>query len=242
VKTKSEFCVCTRVHTPHTHIWRIAKLSDQTLKQNPSIGQQLSQQSQHHTPSIELHYSNSCQQFSAYIYSIHALTSNRFWVGPQAPQPFIYPFVYQPTCTTLGLICACNQMNRVSGVDSRSLPGSWVTHSRVCYPVSQCPIPETNTRHHALSRIHETKLKWLDLRATLFHNYTRKQRGVSLHWRLLVFASDPHAPYPECKIAEQAIVWSCDDRKGYSPEDQHFLKHISKRNSNLPWLPHPFKL
>ena len=48
----------------------------------PSIGQQLSQKSQHHTPSIELHYSNSCQQFSAYIYPIHVLTSNQFGVGP----------------------------------------------------------------------------------------------------------------------------------------------------------------
>ena len=82
---------------------------------NPSIGQ-LSQQSQHHTPLIELHYSKSCQQFSAYIYSIHVLTSNRFWVGSQAPQPFVYPFVYLPTCTVLGLPRACNQMNRVSGV------------------------------------------------------------------------------------------------------------------------------
>ena len=40
-----------------------------------------------------------------------ALTSNQSWVGPQAPQPFIYPFVYQPTCTTLGVTRACNQMN-----------------------------------------------------------------------------------------------------------------------------------
>ena len=29
--------------------------------QSPSIGQELSQQSQHHTHLIELHYSNSCQ-------------------------------------------------------------------------------------------------------------------------------------------------------------------------------------
>jgi len=49
------------------------------------------------------------------------LTSNQFGVGPQAPQPFIYPFVYLPTCTTLGLPHARNQTNRVSGVDSTSL-------------------------------------------------------------------------------------------------------------------------
>ena len=40
-----------------------------------------------------------------------ALTSNRSWVGPQAPQPFIYPFVYQPTYTTLEVTRARNQMN-----------------------------------------------------------------------------------------------------------------------------------
>ena len=28
-------------------------------------------------------------------------------------------------------------------------------------------------------------------------------------------------------------LWSCDDQKGYSPEDQQFFEHISKRNSSL---------
>ena len=50
---------------------------------------------------MELHYSNNCQQFS--VYPTHALTSNRFWAGPQAPRSFIYPFVYQLTFATLGL-------------------------------------------------------------------------------------------------------------------------------------------
>ena len=130
--------------------------------QNSSIVQQLSQQSQHHTPSMELHYSNSCRQFSVCIYSTHVLL--RFWVDPQAPQSFIYPFVYQPTCTTLGLARACKQTNRVSGVDSTSLCRAylcslaWHTHW-VCYPVC-CLILETNTRHqanYALSMIRETK-------------------------------------------------------------------------------------
>ena len=58
----------------------------------------------------------------AFIYSTHALTSNQFWVGPQAPQPFI---VYQPTCTTLGLTHARTQANRVSGVDSTRLWGAY---------------------------------------------------------------------------------------------------------------------
>jgi len=40
---------------------------------------------------------------SAYVFTTHAFTNNLFWVGLQAPQPFIYPFVYQSTCTTVGL-------------------------------------------------------------------------------------------------------------------------------------------
>ena len=115
--------VCPHSTHTHTHIWRIAKLTDQTHKhwmQNPSIGQQLSQQSQHHTPLMELHYSNSCQQFLAYIYSTHVLTSNWFLGWLTASSAFIYSFVYKPTCTTLGLTCPRNQMNRVSGVNSTS--------------------------------------------------------------------------------------------------------------------------
>ena len=133
-------CVCTL----HTHIWRTVRCKAEW--QNPQrlstphylrksgsiffnfcakpqhIGPQLPQQSQHHTHLMELHYSNSCKQFSACIYSTHALTSNWFWVGPQAPQPFI---AYQPTCTTLGLTHAHNHANRVSGVDTTSLWGAY---------------------------------------------------------------------------------------------------------------------
>ena len=60
--------------------------------------------------------------------------------------------------------------------------------------VTQCatvPSLKQNTRHyanHALSRICARNQTWyhLHLRATLFHNYTIKQCGVCLHWRLLV--------------------------------------------------------
>ena len=109
VKMESE--LYTRGTTFHTHIFE--RLQSWVTKpintvhylrkyrifffffvQNSSIGQQLSQHSQHHTPSMELHYTNSCQQLSAHIYSTHVLN---FRVGPKAPQPFIYPFVYQPT-------------------------------------------------------------------------------------------------------------------------------------------------
>ena len=99
--------------------------------------------------------------------------------GLHAPQLFICPFVYQPTCTTLGLTCAHYQMNRVSGVHSTSLWGGleWYTHW-VYYPVRQRPISETNIRHHAndaLNRTHETKHDTTytsGARATLFRNYT----------------------------------------------------------------------
>ena len=81
VKTESELCVCMCFHAPHTHIRRTAKLSDKTHKHwihshylRKPISIELSQQTQHCIPSIEVHYSNSCQQFSAHIYSTHALT------------------------------------------------------------------------------------------------------------------------------------------------------------------------
>ena len=110
---------------------------------------------------------SALQQQLPTIFSLHllnpSLTNNQFWVGPQAPQPFICPFVYQHTCTTLGFTHAHNQTNRVSGVDSRSLwayPG--VLSDTLTECATQCAnvIAETNTRHHAnhaLSRIRETK-------------------------------------------------------------------------------------
>ena len=82
------------VHAPHTHIWSIAKLSDQTHRhwihphyfRNPvflflkttRIEQHHSQQNPTPYTFVELHYSNSCQQFQlTYIQSQPlALTSN----------------------------------------------------------------------------------------------------------------------------------------------------------------------
>ena len=156
----------TCVHAPHnvcprstlTHLkyckadwpnWQALESFFFIFVQNPSIGQPLSHQSQHHIPSMELQYSNSCQQFSAYIYSTHALTSNPFWVGWQAPQ-----LICIPTYMHITLAHSCTKPNRVSVVDGtslwRSLPSGpeWHTHW-VCYPVCQCSIPEISTRHHA---------------------------------------------------------------------------------------------
>ena len=194
----------TCVHVPHTHIWRSAKLSDQTHKRwihphylrkpgNLFLCKALAQDNFHskvNTTPLQWNCitAKAANNFRLTFYSTHA-TSNRFWVSPQAPQPFIYPFVYQPTCTTLGLTRARNQTNRMNGVDSTSLRGGpeWLTHW-VCYPVCQRPIPEMNTRHHAnhaLSRICETKCDTIYTSGPLCS--TIKQRGVCHHWRLIVY-------------------------------------------------------
>ena len=57
-----------------------------------------------------------------------------FGLVHSAPRPFIYPFVYQPTSTTLGLSRGHNPTNRVSGVDTTSL---WGPYPRV---LSDTPI------------------------------------------------------------------------------------------------------
>ena len=126
VKTESELCVCAqRMFTLHTHIWRTAKLSDQINKHwlHPHYLRKLWSFIYF---SMELHYSNSCQQFSACIYSTHALTSNQFSVCPQASQPFIYPFVYQSSYMHNTRAHSCMQPNEQSEwVDSTSLWGAY---------------------------------------------------------------------------------------------------------------------
>ena len=101
--------------------------------------------------SFEQHYSNSCQQFLAYVYSTHVLASNRFWVGLQCLQLFVYPFVYQSICTTLGLTCARNHANRVNTTTlSGPAMGSWVTHPLSVSPSVPMfhPFPPNNSRHN----------------------------------------------------------------------------------------------
>ena len=98
-------------HTPHKHIWRTAKLSDKTHKHWI------------HSTWIELQ-----QQLPAIysLHSIHLYISNRLWIGPQTPQPFVYPFVCHKLL--VGLTRAHNQTNRVSGLDNTSFRGAfpWV--------------------------------------------------------------------------------------------------------------------
>ena len=127
VKTESEFCVWTqRVCTLHTHVWRTAKLSDQTHKHWIHL-----RKPQHRTTTLttkpiphtlewtvfqqqlptffSLHFFNPC----AYYYSILGWATGHLSI-----------FV-PTTCTTLGLTYAHNQMNRVSGMDSKSFWGAY---------------------------------------------------------------------------------------------------------------------
>ena len=139
-------------HSTHTRIWRTEWPNPQTLNTKP-LHRRTSQQSQHHTPSMELHYSNSYQQFSAYIHSTLELTSNWFLVGPQAPQLFIYPFVYQPTsCNTRAHSCtqpieqyATKQtlgwVGWLAQASEGPTLGSWVTHPLSVLPSVPTPHP-----------------------------------------------------------------------------------------------------
>ena len=77
----------------------------------------------------------------------------------------------------------------MSGVDSSSLLRHRVLSDTPTECVTQCaniPSLKQNTIHHANHALRTCAWNHLHLRATLFHNYTIKQRGVCLHWRLLV--------------------------------------------------------
>ena len=107
---------------------------------------------QHHIPSVQLHYSNSCKQFSAYIFPTptHALTSMILgWLTM-----LLSPSFTIPTCTTLSLTCARNHANRVSGVDSTNLQGS---HPGVLNdPTTECVIQNANRGYVLYSLIEYT--------------------------------------------------------------------------------------
>ena len=45
----------------------------------------------------------------------------------------------------------------------------------------------------------------------------------------------PHHPYILCHFV--ANLWSCDDRKGYSPEDQHFLSILPNETATCHYCP-----
>ena len=120
------------------------------------------------------------------IYSTHALLVIHFWLAHRLLSLYL-SIVYQPTCTTLGLTHAHNQTNRVSGVDSTSLWGGpeWHTHW-VCNPVSQCPIPGNEHQTQCKPCTKQNSWNQSDSTYTSGPLCTIKQRGVCLHWRLLV--------------------------------------------------------
>ena len=153
LKTQSELCVCTRrvsmLHT-HTHLkdCKAEWTNPQTLN----------------TP----HYLREPGSFFCAKSSI----------GQQLLQQNQHhrPFMYQPTCTTLGLTRACNQTNKVSGVDSTSLWGAYpgVLSGTPTDCVTQC----ANVPHQTPCKPCTKQDKWnqmwchMHLRATLFYNKT----------------------------------------------------------------------
>ena len=106
---------------------------------------------------------------------IHPITWGNLEVFVQRTQQNQHhrPFMYQPTCTTLGLTRAHNQTNKVSGVDSTGLwgayPGFLSDTPTDC--VTQC----ANVPHQTPCKL---CTKWnqmwchVHLRATLFYNKT----------------------------------------------------------------------
>ena len=118
--------VCPR----STHIWRTAKLSDKTHKHwihphyffyYPSI-EQLS-----HTnptpPTLDRITATAANNFQlTFIQPMHLLAID---FGLAHRLLSLYPFLYQPTCTSIGFTCAHNQANRASGVDITSLWGAY---------------------------------------------------------------------------------------------------------------------
>ena len=136
-------------HSTYTHIWRTAKLSNQTHKhwmQNPSI-RQLSQQAN------TTHFRWNC--ITATAANNFQLTFLRTNFG--LANRLLSPFICVPTYMHNTKAHSCTQPNeqgkwRGGGIAqaSRGLPWGheWHTH-RVHYTVCQPPIPETNTKHNA---------------------------------------------------------------------------------------------
>ena len=162
MKMESELCVCTCLHIPHIRIRRNEKLSENTYKHwitHPLPGNffcigQLSQQTQHHTPSTELHYSNSWQQFPV-IQPMHVLVID-FGLAHSAPQ-----LSFKHFCTNLhaqhqaSLVHATTQTGPVEWLAQASegpTLESWVTHPLSVLQCANTPslkwIPDTMQTMH----------------------------------------------------------------------------------------------
>ena len=167
---KQPICFCSGMHTcvhiPHTHLKDCkAEWPNPHWMQNPSTGQQLSQQSQHqhlHCISETAIAANNFQ--FTFIQPMHLLVID-FVLAHRLLRPL---FIH--LCSNLyaqhqgSLVHVAKQTGWVGWIAHASegpIPWGPEWHTNwVCYPVCQGPIPETNTRqcaNRALSRIHETK-------------------------------------------------------------------------------------
>ena len=189
VKTESEFCVCTQcVSTLHTHTWRTAKLSDQTHKHwiHPltwenlkifkpySIGQQLSQQSQHRIPFDETALQQQLPTIT-FIHPLHLLVIH-FWLAHRLLAPSFTHLCTNLHAQHVHITKRTGWVGWITQATEGPTLGSWVTH-----PLSM--LLNVSKSHHWNE--HQTLCEpctkqdtwnqtWyhLHLRATLFNNYT----------------------------------------------------------------------
>ena len=130
------------VHAPHTHVWRTAKLSEKTHKHriHPCFFRK---------PGCFINFVLNISKKKQPWNNFHTnlITTTNIWITATAANTFQLRFI-QPigssalhssicACTTLGLTCAHNQANRVSGVDSTNVyPGVLSDTPTEC--VTQC--------------------------------------------------------------------------------------------------------
>ena len=135
-----------------------------------------------------------------FIQHMHLLVIN-FGLPHRLLKPFIYPFVYLPTCTPLGLTHARNQTNMVSGVESTSLwgayPASWVTHSLSVLP--SMPMSHPWKKHQTPCKMWNQK--WLYLRITFVTQLYHKTA-----WGMSSLKTSSCCRYCCCDIM---MMWPC---------------------------------
>ena len=123
----------TCVHVPHRHLkdCKAEWPNPEILNTPPLLEKTPALDNFHSKPNTTHLWWNCITATAATIFNLHlfnpALTSNQFWVGAQAPQPFIYSFVCQPTYTEWWIAQAS---------EGPSLGSHWV-----CYPVCKRPVP-----------------------------------------------------------------------------------------------------
>ena len=121
-----------------------------------------------------------------------------FGLVHNAPQPFICPSVYPPTCTTLRRPHPCMQtmpngwFGWIAQASEGPTLGSWVTHTHwVCHPECKlclCPTPtQPNT-----SRINTYQPSETNTRCHPNHALCVKPNMIPLYWKLGHFVLQLH--------------------------------------------------